>query len=288
MRERKNAPLLFRVGKQMIRSRIRGGHRLCALAEKLGMLDTIASYELPRGIVFRVPLSNQDTRWDAWDLAHYEDTSLRRFCDALGGLSDVTMFDCGAHIGTFSAQTCAASTAIRCIHAFEPNRAIYDIMSRNIAALPVEGHAYLKAVGDVEGVGTLMSPEYDDTAQAGFIRPGTGDIGIVTIDSLRCMEKHVALKIDVEGLELEVLRGARQTVASAERVVILMEAHPEITKRTGRNPVACLQYLGDIRPFQFMYAESGEPISADRPLPVAEWTTHHDVLCIAEGSSKDK
>ena len=131
----------------------------------------------------------------------------------------------------------------------------------------------------METVGVLMSPSYDPSAHAKFVSPGEGDIKVVTIDSLGRADKNVAFKIDVEGFELEVLEGARRTITEAHAVVIMLEAHPDVARRTGRNPVTYLRYLTEIRPFQFAFVESGEPISPDRPLPMERWTMHHDILC---------
>ena len=65
----------------------------------------------------------------------------------------------------------------------------------------------------------------------------------------------VMLKIDVEGQELAVLRGARRVLEQARDLVVAFEAHPEVARRTGIDPMACLSHLQSIRPFEIRIAE---------------------------------
>jgi hypothetical protein len=82
---------------------------------------------------------------------------------------------------------------------------------------------------------------------------------VTTIDSvLAHPPEHCIMKLDIEGGELDALIGARQCVAAARMVVIAIEAHPKVAVRTGRDPIEVLQYLTDIRGFEFMIAEVPE------------------------------
>jgi hypothetical protein len=55
-----------------------------------------------------------------------------------------------------------------------------------------------------------------------------------------------------------VVRGARRTLAKAEKAIISIEAHPKVCDRTGVDPVTILREIAEIRPFQFTVAETGE------------------------------
>jgi FkbM family methyltransferase len=248
------------------------------LADKLGMLNTLVSYELPRGIVFTTPFSVVDNRWDAWDIQHYERPVITAMCSALQGLAGVTLFDCGADIGIFSVLLCASSDNLRRIFAFEPNPGVFEFLTRNLAALPVEAHAYQEALGNEVTHGALVSPGYDKSPHARFVCPGNGDLKVTTIDNIACTDRNIALKIDVEGSELEVLQGARRTIAGADNVAIVFEAHPDVARRTGRSPLACIRFLSDIRPFQFVVAETGATVSLDRPLEATDWTSNLNIV----------
>lgn len=263
----------------MNRAHIRGGSRLCHLTERLGLLNSIARYELSRGIVFSVPLWIPDNRWDAADVREYSIAEVAALSEALHGLPEVTLFDCGADIGILSAKLCAAAPGITRLFAFEPNRAAFPVLLENLGNLPVETHAFCAALGNAEAQGSLVSPEYDASSHARFVVPGPGDIRIMTIDSLGCDDWNVALKIDVEGAELEVLEGARKTIAQAGHAVISFEAHPMVAERTGRNPRECLQFLSGIRDFRFMVTESGTAVSPDEALP--DWDRVFNILCVS-------
>jgi FkbM family methyltransferase len=278
--ERSRPPFLFRLGKSMTRLGVRGGSRLCNVAAKLGMLDTVVSYALPRDVVFAVPFYRADNRWDARDVEEYEQMAINRLCEILGSMSGATLFDCGADIGIFSAKLCASSPNIARIFAFEPNRDAFTILARNIKRLPSEGHACPEAVGNVNSMGSLVTPNYDKSPHASFVSPGAGDIKIRTIDSLGCTGGDVVLKVDVEGGELEVLEGARRTIAEARRAAVLFEAHPRVTRRTGRDPHVCSRFLLDIRPFEFMIAETGASVSADALFGSTLWNRVLNILAI--------
>jgi FkbM family methyltransferase len=229
--------------------------------------------------MFTVPIGVGDYRWDNLDLQRYEQESIRRFCEALDEHSGVTLFDCGADIGTFSAKVCSESASIGRIFAFEPNEQVTDILLRNMRALPVETQVLRKAVGNLDGSGSLVRPEYDDSAHACFIAPGQGNVEIMRIDALGRSDKHVAFKIDVEGCELEVLQGATHTIRAADTATIVFEAHPRVAQRIGRDPVVCARFLSTIRPFRFTIAETGESLEIDRDLFDVESNSVVNILC---------
>lgn len=56
---------------------------------------------------------------------------------------------------------------------------------------------------------------------------------MVTIDSFGVRGGYVAIKIYVEGGELEVLKGAAETISSARKCVISVEANPESQSAPG-------------------------------------------------------
>jgi FkbM family methyltransferase len=242
----------------MTRWRIRGGDRLVGIVGKLGMLNVVAQYHLGRGVNFSVPLFRDDTCWDQRDIEDYERGLIHSFCDALEPLSDVVLFDCGADIGTFSALVCSRTSRVTRVIAFEPNPDVADFMKHNFAQLPIPTKAITKAVSCFNGTGRLEVPAYDNSDHARFLVPGDGPLEVVTIDSFGVRSGDVAIKIDVEGGELDVLKGAAETIASARKCVITVEASPRVAMRTKRDPVECLRFLQSVRPFHFVIAETEE------------------------------
>ena len=260
------APLLLRVAKTMTRWGIRGGDRLGGIFRQLGMLNVIAQYELGRAVSFSVPLFRADTCWDKQDIEDYEKELIHSFCRLLEPLFDVVLFDCGADIGTFSALVCSQTSRVTRVIAFEPNLEVAGFMKRNLAQLRIPSRAITKAVGCFKGTGRLEVPTYDSSDHARFLVPGDGPLEVVTIDSLGVRGGDVAIKIDVEGGELDVLKGAAETIASARKCLITVEANPQVSKRIKRDPVECLRFLQSLRTFSFLIAETQESPLTSSPI----------------------
>ena len=260
------APLLLRFAKTMTRLGIRGGNRMVGILQHLGLLNVVAQYQLGRGVSFSVPLLRADTCWDQRDVEEYERQLIHSFCRLLEPLFGVVLFDCGADIGTFSALVCSRTSRVGRVIAFEPNPDVTDFMKRNLSQLRTPSRAITKAVGCFKGTGRLEVPAYDNSDHARFLVPGDGPLEVVTIDSLGVRGGDVAIKIDVEGGELEVLKGAAETIASSRECVITVEANPRVAVRTKRDPVECLRFLQSLRPFSFLIAETGETPLTSSPI----------------------
>ncbi|HXY13184.1 MAG TPA: FkbM family methyltransferase [Terriglobales bacterium] len=252
------APLLLRLAKTMIRWRIRGGDRLVGIVERLGLLNVIVQYPLGRGVNFSVPLFRADTCWDRHDVDQYERRLVHSFCRLLEPLSDVVLFDCGADIGTFSALVCSQTSRVTRVMAFEPNPDVAQFMKRNLLQLLIPSEAITKAVGCCKSTGRLEVPDYDNSDHARYLVLGDGALEVVTIDSCAVRGGDIAIKVDVEGGELEALRGAAETITSARNCVIAVEANPRVARRTKRDPVECLRFLQSLRHFKFEIAETAE------------------------------
>jgi len=250
----------------MTRWGIRGGERLLRIFRHLGMLNVVVQYQLGRAVSFSVPLFRPDTCWDARDIENYERQLIHSFCRLLEPLFDVVLFDCGADIGTFTALVCSQTSRITRVIAFEPNLDVAGFMKRNLSQLQVPSRAITKAVGCFKGIGRLEVPAYDSSDHARFLVPGDGPLEVVTIDSVGVRGGDVAIKLDVEGGELDVLKGAVETIASARKCVITVEASPRVVARTNRDPVECLRFLQSLRPFSFLIAETQESASTSSPI----------------------
>jgi FkbM family methyltransferase len=250
-----NAPLVFRIARKMCRSRMLGGGFFMRCLQRFGLLDVFVEYAIGP-VKLGVPLNR--IRWDFTDVATYESKLLQAFANALASSRDVTFFDCGADIGTFSTLLWSRTSKLSRIIAFEPNPEVTEFLRSNLSRLPVKCDLFSKAVSNFEGRGRLERPPYNLEDHASFLVPGDGPIEVATIDGINVRGGDVAIKIDVEGGELDVLQGAAKTIASARRCVIAMEANPDVVERTGRDTIECLRLLESIREFHFVIAETGE------------------------------
>jgi FkbM family methyltransferase len=257
-----SVPVSFRLAHFMIRHRIRGGHRLLALMQP-HWRNRRVDYKLSPAIDFTVPIGRPDTCWDLRELRGYECELVSAFCDAIRPLQEVTLFDCGADIGLFSASICARSINIARVIAFEPNSEIRDVLLRNVSRLP-RGEVFSAAVADFNGFGQLLHPDYDPISDhARYLAKAESGFPVMSIDCLGTRGGDIAIKVDVEGEELAVLRGASETIRSARASVVAFEAHPDVIARTGVHPRECLKLLAELAPFRFTVAETGQPLSAD-------------------------
>ena len=273
------APLLFRLARRMTRWGFRGGDRLVEIFGRFGMLNVIAQYQLGRGVSFNVPLFRADTCWDQRDIEEYEKRLIHGFCLLLEPLSDVVLFDCGADIGIFSSLVCSQTSRVSRVIAFEPNPDVAGFLKRNLSQLQISSNLITKAVSCFKGTGRLEVPAYDHSDHARFLVPGEGPLEVVTIDSFGVRGGDVAIKIDVEGAEIEVLKGAAETITSARNCVITVEANPRVAMRTKRDPVECLRFLQSLRPFSFQIAETDEFPLASSPIIKDGQKTNRNVIC---------
>lgn len=265
-----SAPLLFRLGTWLCDHRLRGGDRLMDLARSFGQLNRVVQYRLSRGTLIDVPLYRIENCWSAREVSEYEPELIDAFTNSVRHTSGpVRLIDCGADIGTVSTVLYSKCPRLTQIVAFEPNPAAYAFARRNIGRLPISTQVLDRAVSDFRGRGRLESPAYDNSPHAMFLVPDDqGSIPVTTIDALRLKtDGTLLIKIDTEGAEPNVLRGAIKTIQNAERIVIAFEAHPAIVHRTGIEPCEILQGLRKLRPFHARVAEfPTQGIDSTQPL----------------------
>jgi len=137
-----------------------------------------------------------------------------------------TVVDAGANIGAHTVYFCKAVGPRGRVHAFEPQRVVFQALCANLALNSIQhGFAYHAALGDAPGRITVDTPDYAEGNNFGGMSLGEWTQGeqvpLVTIDSLALDACHF-MKIDVEGMEQSVIRGARETLAR-HRPVLYVE-----------------------------------------------------------------
>jgi FkbM family methyltransferase len=171
-----------------------------------------------------------------------------------------SVINVGANVGVYVLPLDRmVGTAGRVI-AFEPNPATCTVLRRNLRMNGMAERVTVEclAVGAAPGRARL----YDPSAGSGFARIGAPhpiffgaavppfvEVPVTSLDEW-CGTRGVDpdwLIIDVEGYELEVLRGAAATIARLPRLSIVMELHPNTWNdhARGRAEVSrALQRLG--------------------------------------------
>ncbi len=128
--------------------------------------------------------------------------------------------DAGANAGLVGmpiAQTVKAKGGI--VHCFEPQRMLFNALCGTVALNDLDNmFVYHKAVGDTAGKVKIPLPDYGVAQDFGQLTL-VGDFGdvsyemvdVATIDDMKLLRLDF-LKIDVEGMEIEVLKGAANTI----------------------------------------------------------------------------
>ena len=257
-------PFLFRCFKALKRHRVRGAHRMLLVWQRM-QGDCLVLYPLSPLVNIAVPINRMENAWELQDILAYEQDLIRTCCAVLAPFSGVTLFDCGADIGLFTALLCARCDRIARVVAFEPNDRVEQVLRHNLSQFP-RSEVHRAAVSNFIGRGKLLAPAYDLGDHARFLVAAEQGAPVITLDSLGLFGGDVLLKIDVEGEELNVLQGARETIQKAEHCALTLEAHPQVCRRTGILPNACLSYLASLRPFRFTIAETGRRVAPDDPI----------------------
>jgi len=143
-----------------------------------------------------------------------------------------TVIDVGAWCGTWSK---AMEPYARNVVAFEPDKIHFACLQRNCT---INCNARMEAVGSVNGTVGLTN---DDFTQAKRIDK-KGDIRMVTLDSMEYTNVDM-IKIDVEGYEMEVLKGAKKLLESVRYVMIELNNN---TKKYGSNNNQVEQHLDNL------------------------------------------
>ena len=190
----------------------------------------------------------------------------RRLCPRDGVVADI-----GGNIGT-TALAFAALVPAGHVHVFEPSPGMLRCLRRNIElsrAHNITVHDY--GVGDVARRGRLQvaiagnpgSAFISDTADDDECQAASGDpIEVRRLDeALRDIERLDFVKIDVEGLELRVLRGA-EALLRRHRPSVLFEVNEGALRRGGTSGREVCEYLMSLG-YRLHYLQAGRFRSYD-------------------------
>lgn len=139
--------------------------------------------------------------------------------------------DIGANIGFMSMAMLDAGCHVM---AFEPQPALFDLLKENTSGWNSSTEIMCSpvALSDFCGVSTMPRIRYGEKGNYGALalgqrsELGTITVGCRTLDSLEISPVGF-IKIDVEGHEMQVLRGARATILRNRPIMYIEDDRPE-------------------------------------------------------------
>ncbi len=214
-----------------------------------------------------------------------------------------TVLDVGANIGVFTAGLARAVSAMGAVHAFEPQPAIHELLSLNISQNNLrQVTPHKKAAGAAAGTIRVPPRDYDSVGNFGGVSLG-GELGeevpVITIDSLQLGRLRL-MKIDVEGMEIDVLRGAEATIRRCEPAIYVENDRDQLSEKLIAhifgleyrlwwcvtpmfNPDNFFRHAEDVFGNVWSCNMIGLPRTAGVSLPFAEVLTPQDVARTPDG-----
>ena len=161
----------------------------------------------------------------------FSDKSIARlFIDHLK--PGMVAFDCGSHIGEYALLFAGLVGTTGQVHAFEPDPRVYRYLVENTARNGLQNVTLNNAaLGNVVGPARFIlrqDPTQSSLKGAKVAGDSTGEtyIDVTTVDDYirkNRLQRVDALKIDVEGAELAVVRGALETLKELNPSLIFIE-----------------------------------------------------------------
>lgn len=195
-------------------------------------LDPTNGYFMPDDITFAMSLMSAN-------VSSTEQTVIEWLAREYGPMNAGTFVDVGAHVGTY---TIGLGSIFDHVCAFEPCKHTYNILCGNVALrnLSDKCDLYMKALSDKDECVVYRS--FDRLGGNNMCLRGCGDISVDlagmykhwsgakdeaictrTLDSYHLSDVSL-LKIDVEGFELNVVKGASETIKRSGYPLILVES----------------------------------------------------------------
>jgi FkbM family methyltransferase len=207
--------------------------------------------------------------------------ALQRYCQpALAAVLEATLgpggvlADVGGHLGMYALWAARRVGPGGRVHSFEPDPKAAESLRRNAA---LNGFAHLEvnelAVGAEPGRVRLVRPAGVTGLTSRYaIRDGEAFEARVTTLDLHFAERRPLpdlVKIDVEGMEHEVLRGARGLLSGDRAPAVVFEANPVFFEAAGTSYRAVLDWLAEAGGYgAFALGPGGlrpEPAHGERP-----------------------
>lgn len=198
------------------------------------ILNGESAVKLKNGIKVNVPNQLEDViqRTIVMNKDFYE-LEILKFLDQFIPHNAVIL-DIGANIGNHTLYWLSHKTS-SFVYAFEPIAETFNLLKSNIELNEFDARVSLFEVGlsNVVGSGAIVKFDSGNRGATVIGHEDTGDLKLVTLDSLSIEQKIDFVKIDVEGFEANVLKGGNKLL-KRDKPPIFIEVFPNEYDRVSR------------------------------------------------------
>jgi FkbM family methyltransferase len=247
--------------------------RLCGLLLGPGPLR----FDIGAGVLIEGVLRDWVVRWTFMRL-HERDEPFQRSLALVHGA--LVIVDVGANLGVWSLLAARRNSGAQ-IHAFEPAPRMAEQLRCHIALNGTTGiQVHACAVGAEEATMPFFVVPQGNTGASSFFRqPGVElRVPVTTVDDFvhrEGIERIDMLKVDAEGAEILVLKGACEVLSSDRAPAIFFELSEQLCARCGVTGSDVKQLLVD-----HGYAIYRWRRSSFVPVEVGETHEHEDLFAI--------
>jgi len=209
---------------------------------------------------------------------------------------DDVFYDIGANVGLYSVLATAKLGAAGVIYSFEPNEAVLKFLRRNMQVhTGCEARIFGLALSDQPGELELSVPADGFDAWATLGQISTLDtcvtrrsVQVVTLDELQAREglrRPSVVKLDVEGWESRVLRGATAVLGEPDAPMLMVELCDLASEGAGSSTA---ELLGLLDGLGFQMFELGNKPGTVVPLVRRDSYPYVNVFAAKPGSVAGK
>lgn len=187
---------------------------------------------------------------------------------------DVMLLDVGANIGDTAVAVLNAAAG-RCL-CVEGDAAYFPLLVRNTARYRDQVECLFALCTSGDSQGPVAAIRGGGTTRFAASQSGADSPPLLTVDDIVARHRHAErtnlFKIDTEGFDFKVLRGAEGLLHSA-RPMLFFELHPALLQEQGEDPLSIFPWLA-ARGYEDMilYDNAGNPALACRTTDAATIT----------------
>ena len=229
------------------------------------------------------PRPDQKVDWSIYYYGLYEAGTLD-FLRKVLDTGDVFL-DVGANIGLMSLAASNWVGTAGQVHAFEPVPSSYQILEKNIALNGLTNIMVHKVALGSSKDRRKIGEHPTDLGRSSFNKPPAGsrehEVEVITLDEFtqnRDLPPINTVKIDVEGWELEVLKGARRLLSSSDAPILIVEYNTKLPLSGGVHK-DLYSYIISINDYRIFRLKRGkESISSLMAIDSPDKLPKHDNL----------